>query len=285
VRPGRRDDPVRSMSQLVWRYHPETRRYEIFAEGGGNAFGVEIDSKGRVFSGHNGGDTRGFHYPQGGYLQKGFSKHGALSNPYAFGYFPQMPHEPSVPRFTHCLVIYEGGAYPDRYDGKLFAVNPLLRHVVMSERIAEGSTFRTRDVGYALESSDPWFRPVDIELGPDGALWIADWYDRQVNHYRNHEGEIDHERGRVWRLFAKGSKSLAPFDLDWLSSSQLLELLEHENRWFRDTARRILADRKDRSVAPTLLRMLREEKGQLALESLWALHGIGARSDSATRSA
>ena len=76
------------MGQLIWRYHPETRRYEIFAEGGGNAFGVEIDSKGRVFSGHNGGNTRGFHYVQGGYYQKGFDKHGQLSNPYSFGYLP-----------------------------------------------------------------------------------------------------------------------------------------------------------------------------------------------------
>ena len=55
-------------------------------------FGVEIDSVGRVFSGHNGGNTRGFHYVQGAYLQKGFSKHGPLSNPYAFGYFPPMAH-------------------------------------------------------------------------------------------------------------------------------------------------------------------------------------------------
>ena len=49
---------------------------------------VEIDPKGRIFSGHNGGNTRGFHYVQGAYLQKGFEKHGPLSNPYAFGYFP-----------------------------------------------------------------------------------------------------------------------------------------------------------------------------------------------------
>ena len=51
------------------------------AEGGGNAFGVEIDSKGRIFSGTNGGKIRGHHYVQGGYYQKGFEKHGPLSNP------------------------------------------------------------------------------------------------------------------------------------------------------------------------------------------------------------
>src|ERR1051326_177901 len=92
-RPGLDKEPfLQTMGQLIWRYQPELRRFEVFAEGGGNAFGLELDAQGRIFSGHNGGDTRGFHYVQGGYLQKGFEKHGPLSNPYAFGYFPPMPH-------------------------------------------------------------------------------------------------------------------------------------------------------------------------------------------------
>jgi hypothetical protein len=97
MRPELDKEPIAyTMGQQIWRYHPETRRFEVFSEGGGNAFGCEIDAKGRIFSGHNGGDTRGFHYMQGAYLQKGFDKHGPLSNPYAFGYFPPMPH-PAVP--------------------------------------------------------------------------------------------------------------------------------------------------------------------------------------------
>ena len=94
------------IGQHIWRYHPEKKRFEIFAEGGGNAFGVEIDAQGRVFSGHNGGDTRGFHYVQGGYYRKGFEKHGALSNPYAFGFFEAMEHN-KAQRFSHTFVIYE----------------------------------------------------------------------------------------------------------------------------------------------------------------------------------
>src|SRR4029453_10323465 len=124
-RPGDKSPPIHSMGQLVWRYHPELKKYEIFAEGGGNTFGVEIDEKGRVFSGHNGGNTRGFHYVQGGYLQKGFGKHGELSNPYAFGYFEAMAHN-QVLRFTHTFVIYDGGALPEKYNGRLFGVAPLL---------------------------------------------------------------------------------------------------------------------------------------------------------------
>ena len=69
------------MGQLIWRYHPETRRYEIFAEGGGNAFGVEIDAKGRIFSGHNGGDTRGFHYVQGATTRRASTSTGRCRTP------------------------------------------------------------------------------------------------------------------------------------------------------------------------------------------------------------
>jgi hypothetical protein len=153
-RPGLEEEPVRSMGQLIWRYHPDSRRYEIFAEGGGNAFGVEIDSRGRVFSGHNGGDTRGFHYVQGGYYQKGFNKHGPLSNPYAFGYFPAMKHN-AVQRFTHTFVIYEGGSLGAAHEGRLFGVAPLLNHVVMSAVEPDGSSVKTHDVGIALGTTDP----------------------------------------------------------------------------------------------------------------------------------
>lgn len=137
--------PIYSQGQNIWRYHPEKRIYEVFSEGGGNAFSCEIDSQGRIFSGHNGGDTRGFHYVQGGYLQKGFEKHGPLSNPYAYGYFPAMAHG-SEPRFTHNFIIYDHGALPAPYTGKLFGVEPMQGRIVQSDVIPDRSTFRTRDV-------------------------------------------------------------------------------------------------------------------------------------------
>ncbi len=270
-RPSMDDVPVHSLGQLIWRYHPETRRYEVFAEGGGNAFGVEFDAKGRVFSGHNGGNTRGFHYVQGGYYQKGFDKHGPLSNPYAFGYFPAMKHN-NVPRFTHTFIIYEGGALPEPYEGCLFGVAPLLNHVVRSEVRPDGSSIQTRDIDHPVTTSDPWFRPVDIKTGPDGALYIADWYDHQVNHYRNHEGQIDKENGRVYRLEAAEARPLAPFDLAKCSTEELVALLDHKNKWFRQTALRMLGDRKDRAAIPLLFRKVRESTGQPALEALWGLN-------------
>lgn len=279
-RPGSKEPPTASMGQLIWRYHPETHRYEMFAEGGGNAFGVEIDSQGRIFSGHNGGNTRGFHYVQGGYYQKGFSKHGAISNPFAFGYFPPMRH-PNVPRFTHTFAIYEGANLPARYQGKLFGAAPLLNHVVCSDVLPDGSSFQTRDVEQTVKTSDPWFRPVDIKIGPDGALYIADWYDGQINHYRNHEGQLDAGNGRIYRLKTKGTKAHKPPDLAQKSSRELVALLQSDNRWTRQTVLRLLADRKEKSLLPLLREQIEASKGQLALESLWALHLCGGLDEAA----
>jgi putative membrane-bound dehydrogenase-like protein len=266
-RPGRPDnEAISSMGQLVWRYHPTRRVYEIFAEGGGNAFGLEFDSKGRLFSGNNGGDSRGFHYVQGGYYSKGFNEHGALSNPHAYGYFGTMKHHP-VKRFTHTFVIYEGGTLPPRYRGKILAPSPLLDYVMTSDLQPLGSTFKTWDVAPILSADDPWFAPVDVRVGPDGALYIADWYDHKL-HYYNSYGEIDRERGRLYRVRAKGGRPVAPFDLSKKTSEELVALLGHENKGYRQTALRLLGERKDRSVVPIL-------KQNLTLESFWALALLG----------
>ena len=274
VRAPRASKGIPSMGQLIWRYHPEKRLYEIFAEGGGNAFGVEIDEKGRICSGHNGGNTRGFHYVQGGYYQKGFSKHGPISNPYAYGYFQAMRH-PNVPRFSHTFVKYEAPALPSHYRGKLFAVNPMNSQVVESEIKPDGSSFQTRDLSFPITTTDSWFRPVDIKIGPDGNLYVADWYDSQINHYRNHEGKIDPSTGRIYRLKAKGAQPKKAIDLARLSSAELVKKLGDGNRWTRQTALRLIGDRKDASLIPELKPLLKEETGQLALEALWALNLSG----------
>jgi putative membrane-bound dehydrogenase-like protein len=282
--------PIYSQGQNIWRYHPEKRIYEVFSEGGGNAFGLEIDSAGRIFSGHNGGNTRGFHYMQGAYLQKGFDKHGPLSNPYAFGYFPQMPH-PDVDRFTHNFVIYDSGALGERYQGKLFGVEPLQGRIVLSEITPDGSTFRTRDIGYPVTSDDKWFRPVDIKLGPDGALYVCDWYDRQVNHYRNHEGQMDASNGRIYRLRAKGvTNQLANIRSDDTRPSSKLG---YPNRHERQATLRLRFDESAQSQSSpdsrarelrTWVRILEQEGDvarlensrpeQIALETLWMVNAI-----------
>lgn len=281
---GTAEKPIHSMGQLIWRYHPETRQYEIFAEGGGNTFGVEIDSKGRVYSGHNGGDTRGFHYVQGGYYQKSFGKHGELTNPYAFGYFEAMGHH-SVPRFTHTYVIYEGAALSAKYAGKLFGVGPLQSEVVISDVQPKGATFTTKDIDRAITSDDPWFRPVEIKVGPEGAIYVADFYEQRIDHASHHQGRVTPDTGRIYRLRSPEAEPVKPDDYSKLSSLELLEILKHENKLHRQLALQQLADLRDASIVPKLTQRLFEADGQLALEYLWALNLSGGFNDAiATRS-
>lgn len=275
---GTKDKPIRSMGQQIWRYHPELKRYEIFAEGGGNTFGVEIDGKGRVFSGHNGGNTRGFHYVQGGYYRKGFGKHGSLSNPYAFGYFANMKHH-SVPRFTHNFIIYEGNVLPDDYRGRLFGVEPLQGQVVMSDFTTFQSSFETKDISRVVKTDDQWFRPVDIKSGPDGGIYIADLYEQRIDHSSHYAGRIDRTSGRIYRLLPKDYVSPGDVDYGSHSSEELVELLDHSNRSHRQAIVRVLGDRADESIIPALLEQTRKGADQLALESLWALHASGGFTD------
>jgi putative heme-binding domain-containing protein len=275
--------PIYSQGQNIWRYHPERRVYEVFSEGGGNAFGLEFDSAGRIFSGHNGGNTRGFHYQQGAYLQKGFDKHGPLSNPHAYGYFPAIPH-PDVDRFTHNFVLYDSGALGEAYQGRLFGVEPLQGRIVLSEITRDGSTFRTRDLGHPVRSTDAFFRPVDIKLGPDGALYVCDWYDRQVNHYRNHEGQMDASNGRIYRLRHKDAlpgRAVVPGKNP--APATLLAQLTHTNRFVRQEALRLLTSADAGAVQKALDALLRAQPGaagpDLALEGLWAAHRVGLLDD------
>ena len=267
------------LGQAIWRYHPELHKFEIFAEGGGNTFGVAFDDEGRLYSGTNWGKYRGLHYVQGGYYVKGWGKHGPLTNPYALGWFEHMPHTGNADRLTHTFIVYGGnGGLPDSFRGKIIGPNPLQHRVSVTRREPLGSSYKTIEEPFLLTSADGWFRPVDLKAGPDGALYIADLYENRISHVDPRDN-WDRGTGRIYRVRGVDAKPVQPFDLSKKRSAELVELLASPNKWYRDTARRLLGDRKDKSVIPSLLNNITKEKGQLALESLWALNLVGGLTD------
>jgi putative heme-binding domain-containing protein len=269
---------VKFLGQAIWRYNPETDEFEVFAEGGGNTFSLEFDAKGRAFSGTNGGNTRGLYYPQGSAGIKNWGKHGPLMNPYSFGWFEHMAHTGYEPRFAQTIVIYEGGAIPS-LEGALVAPMSLMNRVMGSRLSRDTSTYRTDDLDPLVLTDDRWFRPVDTKVGPDGAIYMADWYDSRLTHVDPRD-TWDHEHGRIYRLEAENAKAgVKPFDLAKLSNDELIEVLKNPNKWYRQTALRLFYDRHDANLVPKLKKLVTENTGQFALECFWALNASGGFTD------
>ncbi len=258
---------------MVWRYHPETRRFEIFAEGGGNNFGLELDDDGRLFTGNNGGQTRGWHYMQGGiHLMQGTTpnKFGPPRNPFAFGTLPKMETIQDIKRFTHFATLVECTALPEKYQGSFFAVDPLHNFVISSTRLEKGATFKTSDIGKVLTSGDFAFRPVFIGNAPDGSVLVADFYEHYIAHGQHYQSQIDPTTGRIFRLRGKGMALEKNLDLNGKKSSELLTFLGHPNKWHRHTAVRLLGERKDPATRKALVALVKNEDGRKALGALWA---------------
>ncbi|MBI4626891.1 MAG: c-type cytochrome [Verrucomicrobia bacterium] len=267
---------------MVWRYHPETRAYEIFAKGGGNTFGLEFDGQGRLYSGHNGGQTRGFHYVQGGYF--------TLQRPgpnemYAFGQLPYMSTLTPVRRFSHFGAFVEGTALPANYQGHLFAIDPLHNEVLDVHRSGLRSTFETRDVGRPMWSDDVAFRPLHIVNAPDGSLFVSDMYEYYTAHRNHYQSQIDPDTGRIYRLRGKDSAFERDTNLEKKSTGQLMALLAHPNKWHRQMAVHLLGERKDPSAVATLEHTLAQDRGLGPLNALWALHQMGSLEDRVAQSA
>jgi putative membrane-bound dehydrogenase-like protein len=270
--------------QGIWRYHPITKEFELFAEGGGNTWGLDFDRHGNAIAGTNFGGNACLHQVQGGYYIKGFGKHGPLHNPNTFGYFEHIPYKDFKGGHVTCGgTIYQGGAFPSTFDNTYIACNPLSNVLNWHVLEPKGSTFTAHHGGEFLSGNDPWFRPIDTLVGPDGALYVVDWYDARLNHVDPRDN-WDRRNGRIYRVQPKDNPKATTFNLARLRSSQILPFLSHKNEWYRQEARLILAERRDPTVIPALRKLIDENVGDLALEALWALHVSGGFDDSVAES-
>ena len=263
---------VSFLGQAVWRYRPESDVFELFAQGGGNPWTLSFDSKGRAFSGDNGGNSRGFHWVPGGRYEKNWPKHGPFNRPYSYGSLPNMDHEGYAARFAMTSVVYEDGRLPG-YEGQLISGMALTSRVQATRLVGDGSTFRTVDTDALVTTDDRSFRPVDMAVGPDGAIYVADWCDIRMDH-TDPRDTWDKSCGRIWRLRAKDWRPAPRVDLAARSSGQLDAAADDSRKWYRDHARRLLGERRDRAALPELRRLAREARGQLALEALWTAYQI-----------
>jgi putative membrane-bound dehydrogenase-like protein len=190
------------------------------------------------------------------------------------------------------LTIYRGDGLGEKYRGNAF-VGESLRNLV-HRRVLEpnGVTFTALrgEIGKEfLASTDPWFHPVNFATGPDGALYVVDFYRRFVEHPdfvpENLREQIPWragaEHGRIWRIRAKHPAQTRTFTRPLLSSAsseELVRQLANPNAWWRDTAQRLLVERRGRKSIPLLKAVARNQQSDKALArvtALWTLDGIG----------
>ncbi|MCZ2341955.1 MAG: ThuA domain-containing protein [Bacteroidales bacterium] len=281
--PAKPDAPIVEFQQGIWRFHPTRKEFELFSEGGGNTFGLDFDKNGQVIAGTNYGNVAMLHQVQGGYYIKGFSKHGPLHNPYTFGYFDHVPYKHFKGGHVTCGgVVYQADAFPPEYRDQYIAGNLLANAIYWHKMDRKGSTFTAQHGGDLALANDTWFRPIDLILGPDGNIYMADWTDRRAAHL-DPVDNWDKTNGRVFKIEYQGTKPTPEFDLRQRSSAELVALLKHPNKWWRNEARRLLNEKADAAVVPVLRKQIQKESGLLALESLWTLYQVGGWDESFAR--
>lgn len=186
------------------------------------------------------------------------------------------------------VTIYRGDAWPAEYRGNAF-VGEVSGNLVYRARLEpEGVGFSARRADPGVEflaSTDNWFRPVQFANGPDGALYVIDYYREliegaaflppQIIKHLDAGSGVD--RGRIYRIVPEGFKQPKLPKLGQASTAELVALLEHANGWHRDTASRLLYQRQDRIAVPLLKKLATASSSpQGRMHALYALDGMKA---------
>ncbi|HEX5442248.1 MAG TPA: PVC-type heme-binding CxxCH protein, partial [Pirellulales bacterium] len=196
-------------------------------------------------------------------------------------------------RFTSACsaLVYRDELFGPQFAGNSFVSEPVHNLVHREVMYAEGATFHSRRAddeqrSEFLASTDNWFRPAMIRVGPDGALWIADMYRQVIEHPewipKDWQARLDlragHDKGRIYRVFPVGVQPRPLPRLDQLSINELVAALDSPSGWQRDLVQQLLVERGDQSAVAPLKALLRDaQKPPLArLHALCTLDGLKA---------
>ncbi len=288
-KPGTPRDQRTPINAGIWRYHPTRHAFEVFAEGTSNPWGIDFDARGQLIITacvipHL------YHMIQGGRYER---QAGQPFNPYTYDeiktiadhrhYLGANPHggngrsDTAGGGHAHAgALIYLGDTFPAEYRGSLFMNNIHGARINRDVLKPSGSGFIGSHAPDFLMANDSWSQIVHLEYGPDGSVYMIDWYDKNQCHH-NEVNAHDRTNGRIFKV-SYGEKTLSPFDLGKLSSKALVEMQASSNEWHARHARRILQERgADLEVQALLLQLEFKtlDSPEIQLRTLLTRHAVG----------
>ncbi len=236
----------------TYRFRPDGSRFELYVHGQTNPFGLAFDSRGDLYTADSHSKPVYLLIP-GGYYEGIGREHDGL------GFGPAITTDDHGSSAIAGIAHYSATHFPREFRDNLFNGNPVTRRINRARLDWRGSTPHAARQPDFLTSDDPAFRPVQVKLGPDGALWIADFYNPIIGHYEvplTHPAR-DRSHGRIWRVVWRGldGRAAAPTlpDLTQLDSAALVPRLADPNLVVRSLAVSELLTRTDAaSSAPAL---------------------------------
>lgn len=262
--PGTPDEERHPINAGIWRYHPTERRFEVFAHGTSNPWGLDFDRHGEAFATacvipHL------FHIIPGGRYERQAGEHFnrftyddlktiALHRHYVGNQWNdenRRQSDESGGGHAHAgAMLYQGGAWPAEYSRGIFMNNIHGNRWNHDSLVASGSGFVGDRLPDFLLTRDQWSQMLYMTYGPDGQVWVIDWYDSQQCHDRE-PTKHDRGNGRIYRVAYRDARPVA-VDLQKASDEELIRRLTDANEWYSRHARRILQERAARgALAPT----------------------------------
>lgn len=293
------------ISPGVFRFRPDGSAIEQVASQGGNTFGLEVTSDMEIFHGKatSGQPVQHVVLPEWVIAKApGFDIRSMNSvNPGRTVARADLPKRAPIMQIDQvgrysaaCSVpVYEGGAWPQEYNGTVFMTEPILDIIHHERMVPKGASLEgqlvLKDQEF-LRSTDYWFTPITVTFGPDGGMYVLDFYTPVVAH-NDTRGPLhsksnasvrpdrDHYFGRIYRIQHEAAPKAPVQDLTKLDAAGLVAAYKHPNRWVRYTAQRLLIEKASTlgaAAVPALTAMAEGEKIAAArIQALWSLQLLG----------
>lgn len=225
----------------LWRYRPKKDLLEGFfnnSTAGANIWGANHDDWGQIF--HNSGANKAY-YTVPGMIP--------TSNPLEYKYVSPLFNS----RIKTIGFEFIGTQHmPSNLQGTVITSGYLANNVELFHLIEDGSGFKSKPLKNPLliSSSRKEFRVVDIKMGPDGAIYLCDWFNPIIGHYQYSysDPDRDYNHGRIWRITARNRPIVQRTDLINMTASELLDQLHSKERWVRYQAKRLLFNKPTKMV-------------------------------------